>query len=314
MNSVAVFPGQGAQRVGMGRQLADAFPAAREVFDEVDAALGDGLSRLIFDGPEEALTLTRNAQPALFAASLAAWRALESLLGRPLDHHLLCVAGHSLGEYSALAAAGCLAVADGARLLRLRGEAMQEAVPPGEGAMAAIMGLSVAEVEEIAARAAEGEVCELANDNVEGQAVVSGHRTAVERALALARERGARRSTMLRVSAPFHCRLMQPAAERLAAALAEVRLHPPAVPLIANVTAAPERDPERIRRLLAAQVTGRVRWRESMARMGEMGAARVLEFGAGKVLSGLARRGLPGAEVVSVQEPEDVYRLAEALS
>ena len=314
MNSVAVFPGQGAQRVGMGRALAEAFPAARSVFEEVDAALGDSLSRLIFEGPEEALTLTRNAQPALFATSLAALRAVESLLGRPLGRDLLCVAGHSLGEYSALAAARCLSIADGARLLRLRGEAMQEAVPPGVGAMAAIMGLSVAEVEAIAAQAADGEVCELANDNVEGQAVVSGHRPAVERALELARERGARRSTMLRVSAPFHCRLMQPAAERLAEALARVRLEAPVVPLIANVTAAPEGDPEQIRRLLAAQVTARVRWRESMARMREMGVVRLFEFGTGRVLSGLARRGLPGVETVSIEEPEQVYRLAEALS
>ncbi len=248
------------------------------------------------------------------ATSLAAVRAVEALLGRRLSDIAGWVAGHSLGEYSALAAAGALSLADAARLVRLRGEAMQQAVPVGEGAMAAILGLQPEAVEAIAATAAQGEVCELANDNAQGQAVVSGHRQAVERAVVLARERGARRAMMLEVSAPFHCALMAPAAERLAEALAEIELAAPAVPVIANVTAAPEQDVERLAELLTRQVTARVRWRESMARMSELGIDRVIELGAGKVLTGLARRGVPGAALFNVQRPEDVERLAEALA
>ncbi len=314
MPTIAVFPGQGAQAPGMGRALAESFAEARAVFAEVAEALGEPLSRLIFEGPAEELTLTRNAQPALMATSLAAVRALEAATGRRLAELVSWVAGHSLGEYSALAAAGALSLADAARLLRLRGEAMQEAVPVGEGAMAAILGLDPATVEAIAEAAAEDQVCALANDNAEGQAVVSGHRAAVERAVALARERGARRAMMLAVSAPFHCALMAPAAERLAEALADVTLKRPAVPVIANVTAAPEREPGVIGDLLVRQVTARVRWRESMARMAALGVDRVVEFGAGRVLTGLAKRGVPGAALFNLQTPEDVEPLARALA
>ncbi len=314
MTIVAVFPGQGAQRVGMGRALYAAFPSARAVFEEVDEALGEPLSRLVFEGPEAELTSTRNAQPALFAVALAAVRALESRIGRPFAELVDWVAGHSLGEYAALAAAGALDVKDGARLLRLRGEAMQEAVPARKGAMAAILGLAPEVVAELAAEAARGEVVELANDNAQGQAVVSGHREAVARAVALARERGAKRSVLLRVSAPFHCRLMRPAAERLAVALAEVPLRRPKVPLLANVTARPEQDPERIRELLVEQVTARVRWRETMAWLREQGVRMLVECGPGGVLAGLARRELPEAERHALAEPEDVERLAERLA
>jgi [acyl-carrier-protein] S-malonyltransferase len=315
MTTVAVFPGQGAQSVGMGRALRDAFPAAREVFAAVDAALGEPLSRLIFEGPAETLTLTGNAQPALMATSLAAVRALEAAAGRPLAAIAAFVAGHSLGEYSALAAAGALDLGDAARLLRLRGAAMQAAVPPGAGAMAAILGLDAGAVEAVAAAAAAaGGVCALANDNGDGQSVLSGDRATVERAAALARERGARRALMLQVSAPFHCALMAPAAERLAAALGEVRFRPPAVPLIANVTAEPVDDPAALPGLLRRQVTARVRWRESMATMRRLGVDRVIELGAGKVLTGLARRDLPAAALVNIQEPKDIDAFLAALA
>jgi [acyl-carrier-protein] S-malonyltransferase len=311
MPSVAVFPGQGAQSVGMGRALCDRFPAAREVFSAVDAALGEPLSRLIFEGPAEELTLTRNAQPALMATSLAALRALEAATGRPLAALAGYVAGHSLGEYSALAAAGALDLADAARLLRLRGEAMQAATAPGVGAMAAILGLDAAAVAAAAEEAAaEGGVCALANDNGDGQSVLSGDRAAVERAIALAKAKGAKRAVLLQVSAPFHCALMAPAAERLSAALAQVRFERPAVPLIANVTAEPVSDPAALPDLLRRQVTARVRWRESMATMRRLGVDRMIELGAGKVLTGLARRDLPGVALVNIQEPADVEALA----
>jgi len=313
MSVIAVFPGQGAQTVGMGRALADAFPEARAVFAAVDEALGEPLSRLIFEGPADELTLTRNAQPALMATSIAAVRALEALSGRRLAELVHSVAGHSLGEYSALVAAGALDAADAARLLRLRGEAMQEAVPVGEGAMAAILGLMPEAVEEVAAAAAEGEVCELANDNADGQAVVSGHRTAVERAVALAKARGAKRAMLLDVSAPFHCALMAPAAQRLEAALGEVPLRDPLVPLVANVTADTVQEAATIRALLVRQATARVRWRESMARMAALGVDRVVEFGAGRVLTGLCRRGVPGAKLLNVAEPADVEAAAREL-
>ncbi|MGE3295618.1 MAG: ACP S-malonyltransferase [Geminicoccaceae bacterium] len=314
MTRIAVFPGQGAQAVGMGRALHDASPAARAVFAEVDDALGEPLSALIFEGAPERLTLTANAQPALMATSLAAVRALEERTGRRLADLVDYVAGHSLGEHSALAAAGAFSIADAARLLRLRGQAMQEAVRPGEGAMAAILGADVPTVEAVCAEARDVGVCELANDNGEGQQVISGDAAAVERAVALAKERGARRSVMLQVSAPFHCALMRPAAERLATALADIRLSPPVVPVIANVTAAPVRDVETIRELLVRQVTSRVRWRESMATMAGLGVDGVIELGAGKVLAGLARRGVPGASLHNVQEPADVDALAEQLT
>ncbi|MDF1585714.1 ACP S-malonyltransferase [Marinimicrococcus flavescens] len=313
MKRIAVFPGQGSQQVGMGRALHDQIPAAREVFAEVDEALGEKLSLLIFEGPAEELTLTRNAQPALMATSLAAVRALEAALGCRLGEAVDYVAGHSLGEYSALAAAGAISVGEAARLLRLRGEAMQRAVPAGEGAMAAILGLGHDQVEAVAADAAHGEVCELANDNSDGQAVVSGHRTAVERAVQIAKEKGARRSMLLQVSAPFHCALMAPAASELAPALAAAGFVAPLVPLIANVTATPVSDPAQIADLLRRQVTARVRWRETMARMHELGAGAVIELGAGKVLTGLAKRGVAGANLFNVQEPDDVAALAAAL-
>jgi [acyl-carrier-protein] S-malonyltransferase len=297
-----VFPGQGAQTLGMGRDLAEAYPAARAVFDEVDAALGEKLSATIWEGPADALTLTANAQPALMATSLAAFRALEAegLAGPDF------VAGHSLGEYSALCAAGSLAVPDAARLLRLRGEAMQAAVPVGEGAMAAILGLDLASVEALAAEAASGEVCEAANDNDAAQVVVSGHRGAVERAVALAREQGAKRALLLPVSAPFHCALMRPAAAAMEQALGDVEFAAPSVPLVANVTARPVTDPAEIRRLLVRQVTARVRWRESVEWMAAQGVGRFVEVGAGKALSGMIRRIARDAETRAMGTAADI--------
>jgi [acyl-carrier-protein] S-malonyltransferase len=297
-----VFPGQGAQAVGMGRDLAAAYPAARAVFDEVDDALGEKLSETIWNGPAEALTLTANAQPALMAASLAALRALEAEGIAGPDY----VAGHSLGEYSALCAAGSLSVADAARLLRLRGEAMQAAVPVGQGAMAALLGLDLAAAEAVAAEAADGEVCEAANDNDPGQVVVSGHRGAVERAVEIAKARGAKRAILLPVSAPFHCALMQPAADAMAAVLRDVEMRAPRVPLVANVTAAPVNDPEEIRRLLVRQITARVRWRESVEWMASNGVTRTVEVGAGKALSGMIRRIAKDIETTNVGTAADV--------
>ena len=291
----------------MGRALFDAIPAARTVFEQVDDALGEKLSALIFDGPMEELTLTANAQPAIMATSLAAVRALEERSGVGLADMVGHVAGHSLGEYSALASMGAISVEDAARLLRVRGLAMQEAVPVGEGAMAAVLGLSTTDVEAVAVEASgEDSVCEVANDNSEGQAVLSGTRKAVEQACALAKARGAKRAMLLQVSAPFHCRLMEPAAERLAEALAECRFHPPARPVIANVLAEPCSDPQAFADLLTRQVTGRVRWRESMGWMASNGVDGALELGAGKVLTGLARRGLKGAALANIATPEDI--------
>jgi [acyl-carrier-protein] S-malonyltransferase len=297
-----VFPGQGAQAIGMGRDLAEAYPAARAVFDEVDEALGERLSALIWEGEAETLTLTANAQPALMAMSLAAVRALEAEgVARP-DH----VAGHSLGEYSALAAAGAIGVADTARLLRLRGRAMQEAVPVGVGAMAALLGLDFAAAQAVAAEAAQGQVCQAANDNDPAQVVVSGHREAVERAVDIAKAKGAKRAVMLPVSAPFHCALMQPAADRMAEALAAVAIAPPRMPVVSNVSAMGETDPDRIRALLVAQVTGVVRWRESVTWMAAQGVTEFWEVGAGKALSGMVRRIASGAATRSVATPGDV--------
>ena len=314
MTAVCVFPGQGAQSVGMGKALAEAFPVAREVFAAVDEALGQPLSRTMFEGPAEALTLTENAQPALMATSIAALRALERVSGLALPGFAAYVAGHSLGEYAALTAAGALDLADAARLLRLRGQAMQEAAPVGTGAMAAVLGLDAEAVEAAAAEAAaEGGICELANDNAEGQAVLSGDRAAVERAMAVAKAKGAKRAILLQVSAPFHCALMAPAAGRLGVALAEARIGRPAVPVIANVTAEPVSEPAAIRELLVRQVTARVRWRESMRTMRRLGVDRMIELGAGKVLTGLARRDLEGAALANVQDPRDVEALAATL-
>lgn len=314
MTAVCVFPGQGAQSVGMGKALSEAFPVARDVFAAVDEALGRSLSRTMFEGPAEALTLTENAQPALMATSIAALRALEQVSGLKLAGFASYVAGHSLGEYAALAAAGALDLADAARLLRLRGQAMQEAAPVGTGAMAAVLGLDAAAVEAAAAEAAaEGGICELANDNAEGQAVLSGDKATVERAMAVAKAKGAKRAILLQVSAPFHCALMAPAAERLGAALAETRIGEPSVPVIANVTAEPVSDPTTIRELLVRQVTARVRWREGMRTMRRLGVDRMIELGAGRVLTGLARRDLEGAALANVQDPKDVEALAGTL-
>ena len=289
MSRAFVFPGHGAQTIGMGRDLAEAYPAARAVFDEVDEALGEKLSDLIWEGDIAELTLTRNAQPALMATSLAALRALEAE-GVVLADHAAYVAGHSLGEYSALTAAGALSVADAARLLRLRGSAMQEAVPVGVGAMAALLGMDFETASGIAAEAAEGEVCQAANDNDPSQVVISGHTAAVERAVELAKARGAKRAMLLPVSAPFHCALMGPAAEAMAEALSQVEFNDPAVPLVANVTANGVSDATTIRGLLVDQVTGAVRWREGVMWMAAQGVTEVWEIGAGKALSGMIKR------------------------
>ena len=304
MSRAFVFPGQGAQTIGMGQALAAAFPAARAVFDEVDAALGEKLSALIWEGRIEDLTLTQNAQPALMATSIAALRALEAE-GIGLDSAAF-VAGHSLGEYSALCAAGSLGLADTARLLRTRGKAMQEAVPVGVGAMAALLGLDFAQATEVAAEAAQGEVCQAANDNDPAQVVVSGHRAAVERAVEIAKAKGAKRALLLPVSAPFHCALMQPAAAVMAEALAGVVIHAPKVPVVVNVRAEAVTEPDRIRALLVAQVTGSVRWRESVLWMAGAGVSEFWEIGAGKALSGMIRRIVKEAATRAVGLPEDV--------
>jgi len=307
------FPGQGSQAVGMGKELADAFPEARRVFQEVDDALGENLSKLIWEGPEETLTLTANAQPALMAVSLAAVRALEAR-GFSLKDKVAYVAGHSLGEYSALAAAGGLSVSDTARLLRIRGLAMQKAVPVGAGAMAALLGLDYEAAMAVASEAAQGQVCQAANDNGGGQVVVSGDKAAVERALEIAKTKGAKRAMLLPVSAPFHCKLMQPAADAMAEALAGVTIKAPASPLVSNVLAAPITDPDEIRRRLIEQVTGTVRWRESVAYMAGHGVTRFFEIGAGKVLSGLVKRIADGAVGVSVGGPNDIAAAKDALA
>jgi [acyl-carrier-protein] S-malonyltransferase len=304
MSRAFVFPGQGAQTIGMGRALADAYPAARAVFDEVDAALGEKLSTLIWEGSIEELTLTRNAQPALMATSIAALRALE-VEGIGIDHAAF-VAGHSLGEYSALCAAGALGLADTARLLRVRGQAMQEAVPVGVGAMAALLGLNFEQAAEVAAEAAQGEVCQAANDNDPAQVVVSGHKAAVERALEIAKAKGAKRALLLPVSAPFHCSLMQPAAAVMAEALAGVVISAPKVPVVVNVRAEAVTEPDRIRALLVAQVTGSVRWRESVLWMEGAGVTEFWEIGAGKALSGMIKRIAKEAVTRAVGAPEDV--------
>lgn len=302
-----VFPGQGAQTIGMGKALAEAYPAARAVFDEVDEALGEKLSDLIWNGEQEELTLTANAQPALMATSLAAVRALSSEGINVADAGF--VAGHSLGEYSALAAADAFSIADTARLLRIRGTAMQEAVPVGVGAMAALLGLDFAAASAVAAEAAEGEVCQAANDNDPGQVVVSGHRGAVERAVEIAKEKGAKRAMLLPVSAPFHCALMKPAADRMAEALSEVEIKTPIVPVVANVRAEAVSEPGTIRALLVEQVTGSVRWRETVAWIAAQGVTEVVETGAGKALSGMIRRIERGIATHQVARPEDVKGL-----
>jgi [acyl-carrier-protein] S-malonyltransferase len=306
MSSAYVFPGQGSQAVGMGKALAEAFPVARRVFDEVDDALGDKLTTVMWEGPAETLTLTENTQPALVAVSLAAMRVLESEAGIDLKRDAKFVAGHSVGEYAALAAAGSLSIADAVRLVRIRGRAMQQAVPVGMGAMAALLGVDFEQAAAIAAEAAQGELVQAANDNGGGQVVVSGHRTAVERAVEVAKAKGVRRAMLLPVSAPFHSALMQPAAEVMAEALGRVTINTPVVPLVANVTAAPVTDPAQILRGLIEQVTGTVRWRESVAFMAAAGVTHFYEVGSGKVLAGLIKRIADGAAGVSIGTPDDV--------
>jgi len=310
MTVAFVFPGQGSQTVGMGKALAASFAPARAVFDEVDEALGSNpgakLSTIIFEGPIETLTLTENAQPALMAVSLAVMRVLEAEAGVDLKREAQFVAGHSLGEYSALAASGAFSLADAARLLRTRGQAMQKAVPVGVGAMAALLGLDFDVASAVASEAAQGEVCEAANDNGAGQVVVSGDKAAVERAVEIAKAKGAKRAMLLPVSAPFHCALMKPAAAVMADALKKVNVRPPGVPVVANVLAKPVADPAEIVRSLVAQVTGTVRWRESVAFMAGAGVQTFYEVGAGKVLSGLIKRIADGAKASAVGSPEDI--------
>ena len=314
MTAAFTFPGQGSQAVGMGKALAETFPAARAVFDEVDAALGDKLTTIIWEGPPESLQLTENAQPALMAVSLATLRVLETEAGFSVARDAAFVAGHSLGEYSALAAAGSLSISDTARLLRVRGLAMQKAVPVGAGAMAALLGLDYETAMAVASEAAQGQVCEAANDNGGGQVVVSGDKAAVDRAVEIAKSKGARRAMLLPVSAPFHCRLMQPAAEAMARALADVSLKTPSAPLVSNVLASAITDPDEIRRRLVEQVTGTVRWRESVVYMAANGVTRFFEIGAGKVLSGLVKRIADGAVGVSVAGPNDLAAAKDALA
>ena len=313
MATAFMFPGQGSQAVGMGKALAEAYASARAVFDEVDQALGQDLSRLMWDGPEAELTLTENAQPALMAVSMAVIRVLEAEHGITVTAVASFVAGHSLGEYSALAAAGTFDLADAARLLRTRGRAMQSATPVGVGAMAALLGLDFATASAVAAEAAEGEVCQAANDNSEGQVVVSGNTAAVTRALGIAKAKGARRAILLPVSAPFHCALMQPAADVMAEALAGVPMRTPVVPVVANVGAAPLSDPLAIRASLVAQVTGTVRWRECVGYMAGHGVDRFCEIGAGKVLTGLLRKTAPSASGMAIGTPDDILTAAAQL-
>lgn len=314
MGIAFVFPGQGSQDVGMGKALAENFAAAREVFDEVDAALGEKLSTLMWEGPKETLTLTANAQPALMAVSMAVMRVLEREKGFKLADKVKFVAGHSLGEYSALAAAGTFSLADTARLLRLRGQAMQKAVPVGEGAMAALLGVGLDVAQKVAEAAAQGDVCQVANDNDPSQVVLSGHKRAIDRVAEVGKPLGVRRAMPLPVSAPFHCALMQPAADAMAAALAAVTINAPAVPVIANVLASAISDPDEIRKRLVEQVTGTVRWRESVQFMAANGITEVYEIGAGKVLSGLVGRIEKSIKTASIGTPDDVAANAALLA
>ncbi len=301
-----VFPGQGSQAVGMGKELAEAFPAARAVFEEVDAALGQKLSQIMWEGPAETLTLTENAQPALMAVSMAVMRVLEREKGFSLKERVKFVAGHSLGEYSALAAAGAFTLADTARLLKLRGQAMQAAVPVGQGAMVALLGVGLDVAQKVAAEAAQGDVCQVANDNEPTQVVLSGAKAAIDRVAEIGKPHGVRRAVPLPVSAPFHCALMQPAAEAMRDALANVEIRVPSVPVVANVIAQPVTDPAEIRRLLVEQVTGTVRWRETVGYLAGNGVTDVFEIGSGKVLAGLAKRIEKSLEAVSIGTPADI--------
>lgn len=311
MKRAIIFPGQGSQAVGMGKELAENFAAAREVFQEVDDALSQKLSALMFEGNPDELTLTENAQPAIMAVSIAALRVLEREAGFKIESAAF-VAGHSLGEYSALCAARAISLTETSRLLKLRGQAMQRAVPAGKGAMAALLGADYALAETIAKEAAQDEVCTVANDNAAGQVVISGTRTAVERAVEIAKEKGVKKAVMLAVSAPFHCPLMAPASGVMHDALGAARVNPPLVPLVANVTASAVSDPARIRELLVEQVTGMVRWRESTHYLKSQGVTHVLELGAGKVLSGLVKRIEPEIETANIGVPADLEAFAKA--
>lgn len=308
-----VFPGQGSQDVGMGKALAEAFPSARAVFDEVDDALGQKLSLIMWDGPKETLTLTENAQPALMAVSMAVMRVLETEKGFRLQDKVKFVAGHSLGEYSALAAAGAFSLSDTARLLKLRGQAMQKAVAVGEGAMAALLGVGMDVAIKVAAEAAQGDVCQVANDNEPAQVVLSGHKRAIDRVAEIGKAHGVRRAVPLPVSAPFHCTLMQPAADAMAEALSKVTVHKPVVPVVANVAATAISDPVEIKKRLVEQVTGTVRWRECVAYMAANGITDFYEIGAGKVLAGLVKRTATSANAMSVGTPGDIDSAIAAL-
>jgi [acyl-carrier-protein] S-malonyltransferase len=313
MSRAFVFPGQGSQTVGMAKELAETFPAARALLDEVDAALGQKLSTLMFEGPIETLTLTENAQPALMAASIAVMRVLEREKGFSLKDRVAYVAGHSLGEYSALAAAGALSVADTARLLKLRGQSMQKAVPVGVGAMSALLGVGLDVARKIAADAAQGDVCDIANDNEPTQVVLSGHKTAIDRVPEIGKAHGLRRAIPLPVSAPFHCSLLKPAADAMAEALAKVEIKAPVVPVVANVLAAPISDSAEIRQRLVEQVTGTVRWRECVLAMAAAGVTELYEIGTGKVLSGLAGRIDKSLKATPVGTPADIEAVAAQL-
>jgi [acyl-carrier-protein] S-malonyltransferase len=313
MTRAFVFPGQGSQFIGMGKALAEASEAAKLVFEEVDDALSQNLSKLMWEGEEDDLRLTENTQPALMATSMAVVRTIENDSGKKISEMASHVAGHSLGEYSALAAVGAFSLADTARLLKLRGQAMQRAVPVGEGAMAAILGPSFETILEIVEEAAQGDVCVAANDNADGQVVVSGHKAAVERAIEIAKSKGAKRGMLLPVSAPFHCPLMQPAADEMRDALADTIINEPALPVIANVLAAPVGNPDGIKNLLVEQVTASVRWRESVGSMSSLGITGIVEVGAGKVLCGLARRIDKSLNATNIQEAEDIERFLESL-
>jgi [acyl-carrier-protein] S-malonyltransferase len=309
MKTALLFPGQGSQVVGMGKDMATQFAAAREVFEEVDSALGEKLSAVIFEGPQETLTLTENAQPAIMAVSMAVLKVLERETGFKVAEQAVYVAGHSLGEYSALCAAGSLSLSETAKLLRLRGKAMQQAVPKGQGAMAALIGADFAGARDIAREAAGNDICSVANDNAPGQVVISGSKAAINRAIEIAKTKGIKRAMLLEVSAPFHCPLMQPAAQIMKTALATAKIVKPCVPLVANVTAEAATDPELIRGLLVEQVTGIVRWRESISYLKAQGVTRVLEIGAGKVLSGLVKRIEPELATLSIGIPADIETL-----